>query len=76
MTAKEIMALAQAHRREGGLVAWRSFANAVREVVAERDAAVADAELWRAYKARKDAVLAAGMGRPPLRADIGIGGEA
>ena len=26
-----------------------------------------DAEQWRAYKARKDAVLAAGMGRNPLR---------
>lgn len=38
---------------------------------ASRDAEVevlrADAESWRKYKARKDAVIAAGMGRNPLR---------
>lgn len=33
----------------------------------ERDAFKADAEQWRAYKSRKDAVIAAGMGRNPLR---------
>ena len=33
----------------------------------ERDALKADAESWRAYKARKDAVIAAGMRRNPLR---------
>ena len=34
---------------------------------AERDALALDAESWRKYKARKDAVIAAGMGRNPLR---------
>ena len=33
----------------------------------ELAAAQADAELWRKYKARKDAVISAGMGRNPLR---------
>lgn len=35
---------------------------------AERDENKADAEQWRAYKARKDRVISAGMGRSPLRA--------
>ena len=30
----------------------------------------ADAEKWRAYKTRKDAVIAAGMGRNPLRETV------
>lgn len=34
---------------------------------AEVEALMADAEQWRAYKARKDAVINAGMGRNPLR---------
>ena len=34
------------------------------------EAVVRDAELWRAYKARKDAAIAAGMGRNPLRQEI------
>lgn len=37
MNAKEIMALAQVHRRDGGVVAWRAFSDAVKAVVAERD---------------------------------------
>jgi regulator of replication initiation timing len=32
------------------------------------EALKSDAEKWRAYKARKDAVIAAGMGRSPMRA--------
>ncbi len=34
---------------------------------AENEALRQDAEKWRAYKGRKDAVLAAGLGRNPLR---------
>lgn len=34
---------------------------------AEYEALAADATKWREYKARKDAVIAAGMGRNPLR---------
>lgn len=41
MTAKHIMALAQAHRKEGGVESYRAFADAVKALVAERDAAVA-----------------------------------
>ena len=44
---------------------------AFKDGAASRDAEVealrADAESWRKYKARKDAVIAAGMGRNPLR---------
>lgn len=29
-----------------------------------------DAELWRKYKSRKDAVIAAGMGKNPLRQEV------
>ena len=36
---------------------------------AEVEALLADAESWRKYKARKDAVIAAGMGRNPLRTE-------
>lgn len=36
----------------------------------EIEALRADAESWRKYKARKDAVIAAGMGRNPLREDV------
>jgi len=39
---------------------------ALRKAVEEM---AADAELWRAYKARKDAALAAGLGRNPLRSE-------
>lgn len=35
--------------------------------VSDIEALKADAEQWRKYKARKEAVLAAGMGRSPLR---------
>jgi hypothetical protein len=31
-----------------------------------------DAELWRMYKARKDAVIEAGMGRNPMSSDAAI----
>ena len=36
----------------------------------EAEALRADAESWRKYKARKDAVIAAGMGRNPFREDV------
>lgn len=109
MTAKTILALAQAHRKEPSRANYAALAAAIRKMEAERDTAVAevarltplqyraapchkfceanafqieirqlraDAELWRAYKARKDAALAAGFGRSPLRADHEIGGAA
>jgi hypothetical protein len=34
------------------------------------EALVADAALWQAYKARKDAALSAGFGRSPLRSEV------
>ena len=40
--------------------AYKKLRTAIEELVA-------DAEKWREYKARKDAVIAAGMGRNPLR---------
>ena len=40
----------------------------VARLTAERDALAKDAALWRAYMARKTAVIAAGMGSNPLRA--------
>lgn len=43
-------------------------------VKGERDAMEVDAALWRAHKARKDAVITAGMGRKALR-DIAAQGE-
>ena len=39
----------------------------LRSLASQVEALTADAEQWRAYKARKDAVIAAGMGRNPLR---------
>lgn len=36
----------------------------------EVEALRADAESWRKHKARKDAVIAAGMGRNPFREDV------
>lgn len=41
-------------------------------LIAELKAAQKDAALWREYKSRKDAVIAAGMGRNPLRHDAAI----
>ncbi len=43
---------------------WRRTHDKLKTAIEEL---VADAEKWRAYKARKDAVIAAGMGRNPLR---------
>ena len=64
MTTDEIMKLADAYatRRigEGIAKARAALLKAVEEMAA-------DAELWRAYKARKDAALAAGFGRNTLR---------
>ena len=37
------------------------------KVVAALEQLEKDAESWRKYKARKDAAIAAGMGRSPLR---------
>ena len=37
MTTKIILALAQAHRLEGGTESWRTFRGAVSELVSERD---------------------------------------
>ena len=45
-------------------------ANALRDLADQLEALTADAENWRAYKARKDAVIAAGMGKNPLRQDV------
>lgn len=50
---------------------FRAETDAVRSVLAARNTEIEslreDAEKWRTYKARKDAVIAAGMGRNPLR---------
>jgi len=45
MTAKEILSLAQVHRKEPSLENYTAFANAVRALVAERDAALAQCEV-------------------------------
>ena len=42
------------------------------EICAAVDSLVADAEQWRKYKFRKDEVIAAGMGRNPLRSSTEI----
>lgn len=50
--------------------AWLAEADASdTKLRAEIEALRADAESWRKYKARKDAVIAAGMGCNPLRTE-------
>ena len=51
----------------------RAYADGFTAGAVSRDGEIyalrADAESWRKYKARKDAVIAAGMGRNPLRTE-------
>ena len=46
---------------------YQQAAAELARLTAEVERLRADAESWRKYKARKDAVIAAGMGRNPLR---------
>ena len=50
-------------------------ADIIASLIAELESAQKDAALWRAYKSRKDAVIAAGMGRNPLRDDAAIAAQ-
>lgn len=82
MTKEQLLALADAYAYRKALIhgvgaARHSVPLAVMECDEARAAlsdalaeVVRDAELWRAYKSRKDAVIAAGMGRNPLRQEI------
>jgi hypothetical protein len=61
--AVEAMAQTAAYERECLMDSYKA-GEALRQ---ELEDVKADAEKWRNYKARKDAVIAAGMGRNPLR---------
>jgi len=73
MTTEEIMALAQSlgdlrvMAARGQCVTSDEVADAHKALQSAIEGLVRDAESWRAYKARKDAVIAAGMGRNPMR---------
>jgi hypothetical protein len=66
MTTAEIMALIERYRTAGGREEHHTYKEEVERVLEE---VCADAKQWRKYKARKDAVIAAGMGRNPLRGE-------
>ena len=74
MTVNEIMVLAEKYADDVGC--YYLDASEINHIDKESsrlalysaiEELVADAEKWRAYKARKDEVIAAGMGRNPLR---------
>lgn len=48
----------------------KTYADQISDVAKERDAALSDAQKWRAYQSRKDAVIAAGMGKKALRETV------
>lgn len=66
ITDKEIAQAATIEALRHEITAWSVTAE---NLEAERDALKADAEQWRAYKKRKNEVIAAGMARSPLRSE-------
>jgi hypothetical protein len=58
----------QVREQHAETILWQS--EEIAKLIAERDAFKVDAESWRKYKQRKDAVIAAGMGRNPLRQEV------
>lgn len=52
------------------LARMKTYAAQISDIAKERDAALVDAQKWQDYQSRKDAVIAAGMGKKAMRATV------
>ena len=69
-TTDEVMSLADAYATQMIHAHYRPTLDARAALLKAVEQLAADAALWRAYKARKDAALSAGFGRSPLRSEV------